>query len=184
PNGHALSYASRGCPGASGGMADAHGSGPCVRKDVRVQLPPRPPETTSLSGCEREVVLFVAEVRYLTGLVTRLWDAPGPGDRSSLHGRVAVHHAANLDAFGDRLATRPGRGRQQRGDLEGPLLGRHVDFHVAREHLARWCERAAGDRRLSAAVTADHGGLVDQRQLGDPLAAVLQLPAHVVHVLH
>ena len=27
---------------ASGGMADAHGSGPCVRKDVRVQLPPRP----------------------------------------------------------------------------------------------------------------------------------------------
>jgi hypothetical protein len=26
-------------------MADAHGSGPCVRKDVRVQLPPRPPGT-------------------------------------------------------------------------------------------------------------------------------------------
>src|SRR3954452_15529135 len=24
-------------------MADAHGSGPCVRKDVGVQLPPRPP---------------------------------------------------------------------------------------------------------------------------------------------
>jgi hypothetical protein len=23
-------------------MADAHGSGPCVRKDVGVQLPPRP----------------------------------------------------------------------------------------------------------------------------------------------
>jgi hypothetical protein len=30
---------------ASGGMADAHGSGPCVRKDVGVQLPPRPPFT-------------------------------------------------------------------------------------------------------------------------------------------
>src|SRR6476620_7407045 len=27
---------------ASGEMADAHGSGPCVRKDVGVQLPPRP----------------------------------------------------------------------------------------------------------------------------------------------
>src|SRR4051794_24547555 len=27
---------------ASGGMADAHGSGPCVRKDVGVQLPPCP----------------------------------------------------------------------------------------------------------------------------------------------
>src|SRR5258706_2043853 len=27
----------------SGGMADAHGSGPCVRKDVRVQLPCSPP---------------------------------------------------------------------------------------------------------------------------------------------
>jgi hypothetical protein len=26
-------------------MADAHGSGPCVRKDVRVQLPPRPRAT-------------------------------------------------------------------------------------------------------------------------------------------
>jgi hypothetical protein len=26
-------------------MADAHGSGPCVRKDVRVQLPPRPLES-------------------------------------------------------------------------------------------------------------------------------------------
>src|SRR6266536_4858816 len=25
-----------------GGMADAHGSGPCVRKDVGVQLPPSP----------------------------------------------------------------------------------------------------------------------------------------------
>src|SRR5690348_1734501 len=29
-------------PGAGGGTADAHGSGPCVRKDVRVQIPPRP----------------------------------------------------------------------------------------------------------------------------------------------
>src|SRR5664279_5055874 len=27
---------------ASGEMADAHGSGPCVRKDVGVQLPPYP----------------------------------------------------------------------------------------------------------------------------------------------
>src|SRR5260370_28274071 len=29
-------------PRAGGGTADAHGSGPCVRKDVRVQIPPRP----------------------------------------------------------------------------------------------------------------------------------------------
>src|SRR6266702_7344424 len=36
---------------ASGGMADAHGSGPCVRKDVGVQLPPRPP--TSAGMCPR-----------------------------------------------------------------------------------------------------------------------------------
>jgi hypothetical protein len=39
-------------------MADAHGSGPCVRKDVRVQLPPRPPAehvrgTRSLLGGHR-----------------------------------------------------------------------------------------------------------------------------------
>ncbi len=27
---------------AGGGTVDAHGSGPCVRKDVRVQIPPRP----------------------------------------------------------------------------------------------------------------------------------------------
>ncbi len=31
---------------ASGGMADAHGSGPCVRKDVGVQLPPCPRESS------------------------------------------------------------------------------------------------------------------------------------------
>ena len=30
-------------------MADAHGSGPCIRKDVGVQLPPRPPSLTSLT---------------------------------------------------------------------------------------------------------------------------------------
>ena len=35
---------------ASGGMADAHGSGPCVRKDVRVQLPPRPPCHLRIAG--------------------------------------------------------------------------------------------------------------------------------------
>ncbi len=29
-------------PRAGGGTADAHGSGPCVREDVRVQIPPRP----------------------------------------------------------------------------------------------------------------------------------------------
>lgn len=29
----------------SGGMADAHGSGPCARKGVRVQLPPSPPQS-------------------------------------------------------------------------------------------------------------------------------------------
>src|SRR5215510_1654607 len=31
-------------------MADAHGSGPCVRKDVRVQIPPRPRVARCLSG--------------------------------------------------------------------------------------------------------------------------------------
>src|SRR6185312_10958582 len=35
---------------ASGGMADAHGSGPCVRKDVRVQLPPRPQSPLLIAG--------------------------------------------------------------------------------------------------------------------------------------
>jgi hypothetical protein len=40
---------------ASGGMADAHGSGPCVRKDVGVQLPPRPPRKAcvDLGFCRR-----------------------------------------------------------------------------------------------------------------------------------
>src|SRR3954453_13895244 len=42
---------------ASGGMADAHGSGPCVRKDVGVQLPPCPPNPegfpTSSGRCDR-----------------------------------------------------------------------------------------------------------------------------------
>ena len=31
-------------PWGSGGMADAHGSGPCAREGVRVQLPPSPPD--------------------------------------------------------------------------------------------------------------------------------------------
>src|SRR4051812_50220867 len=31
-------------------MADAHGSGPCVRKDVGVQLPPRPPSIRVAGG--------------------------------------------------------------------------------------------------------------------------------------
>src|SRR5690348_4907050 len=35
-------------PRAGGGTADAHGSGPCVRKDVRVQIPPRPLISCSL----------------------------------------------------------------------------------------------------------------------------------------
>jgi hypothetical protein len=35
---------------ASGGMADAHGSGPCVRKDVGVQLPPCPLKVVHESG--------------------------------------------------------------------------------------------------------------------------------------
>src|SRR3954447_4311987 len=34
---------------ASGGMADAHGSGPCVRKDVGVQLPPCPLQSGGFS---------------------------------------------------------------------------------------------------------------------------------------
>src|SRR5690349_2774108 len=38
----------RGC----GGMADAHGSGPCVRKDVGVQLPPSPPDHL-VTSCPR-----------------------------------------------------------------------------------------------------------------------------------
>jgi hypothetical protein len=35
---------------ASGGMADAHGSGPCVRKDVGVQLPPCPRQSWDSPG--------------------------------------------------------------------------------------------------------------------------------------
>src|SRR4051794_15772093 len=41
-------------------MADAHGSGPCVRKDVRVQLPPRPPIVA-------ESAPLVEEARLLCG---------------------------------------------------------------------------------------------------------------------
>lgn len=34
---------------ASGGMADAHGSGPCTRKGVGVQVPPRAQDDGSLT---------------------------------------------------------------------------------------------------------------------------------------
>ncbi len=39
--------------GASGGMADAHGSGPCVRKDVEVQLLSRAPKVPLTRGNSR-----------------------------------------------------------------------------------------------------------------------------------
>src|SRR5665213_2005389 len=34
-------------------MADAHGSGPCVREDVGVQLPPRPPDVIRITAGQR-----------------------------------------------------------------------------------------------------------------------------------
>ena len=43
--GAGMGYSVPGLPRGSGGMADAHGSGPCARKGVRVQLPPSPPPT-------------------------------------------------------------------------------------------------------------------------------------------
>ena len=55
---------------ASGGMADAHGSGPCVRKDVRVQLPPRPHSFISAPRAVRMVGQH-QQIRVLLGRVLR-----------------------------------------------------------------------------------------------------------------
>ena len=57
------------CPGgagrarASGEMADAHGSGPCVRKDVGVQLPPCPLDRDIQRGLSSGGVFLVSHER-------------------------------------------------------------------------------------------------------------------------
>src|SRR6266567_1532132 len=68
---------------ASGGMADAHGSGPCVRKDVGVQLPPCPlpvstPWYLSISRNTRQDPLCRGVDRACR--VGHGWDIPNLGD--------------------------------------------------------------------------------------------------------
>src|SRR2546423_13329080 len=66
-------------------MADAHGSGPCVRKDVRVQLPPRPPAGPwSPNRLPRGLIIFggrtpqTPTVRWLRCVGSlRWWSVPG-----------------------------------------------------------------------------------------------------------
>src|SRR5690242_20184250 len=62
-------------------MADAHGSGPCVRKDVGVQLPPRPPASTRIivgRAASRDVgVVALPEARLLQAQ-DRPWEVPEP----------------------------------------------------------------------------------------------------------
>jgi hypothetical protein len=59
-------------PRAGGGTADAHGSGPCVRKDVRVQIPPRPRDS---SRCSQALRASFPEIR---GVLARGGDPPEP----------------------------------------------------------------------------------------------------------
>src|SRR5712691_2470433 len=66
-------------PRAGGGTADAHGSGPCVRKDVRVQIPPRPRVGLAYS-------LALASFAYAR--------SAGPGGRPPGTPRVAPSPAA------------------------------------------------------------------------------------------
>src|SRR3954470_18844176 len=77
---------------ASGGMADAHGSGPCVRKDVGVQLPPRPPFVADLSDRGHALACsaadrFAAEQRHQQGQRDDLYGDDHRGDRAAA-GRV------------------------------------------------------------------------------------------------
>src|SRR3954453_20817616 len=60
---------------ASGGMADAHGSGPCVRKDVGVQLPPCPLDPGGSPGLSPGVDLPPDRGERLRGATV-----PGVGD--------------------------------------------------------------------------------------------------------
>src|SRR3954453_2044800 len=87
-------------------MADAHGSGPCVRKDVRVQLPPRPPllglrdplprTAGARSGTEPErATTPVTRVRRVV-LWRKRWNTSPP------------HHPARITTF--RTAGRTLRG--------------------------------------------------------------------------
>jgi hypothetical protein len=54
-------------------MADAHGSGPCVRKDVGVQLPPCPPIKVRISGDEADLLTVAVGTGVRFGELTALW---------------------------------------------------------------------------------------------------------------
>ena len=78
-------------------MADAHGSGPCVRKDVRVQLPPRPPMLAAY-GC------------FAVGGGRVLFWGPSPQTptvRAPLDSRWSTWGLTSCSAFGHQCPPRP-----------------------------------------------------------------------------
>src|SRR3712207_1455351 len=92
-------------------MADAHGSGPCVRKDVGVQLPPCPPaRRAGPSGPARRRQGSDPDEK---GHRDRGPVVPSGGDRPCVGGGSAVVHLSlglPCLTIGGQHVTWPGRG--------------------------------------------------------------------------
>src|SRR5690606_26804562 len=82
-------------PRGSGGMADAHGSGPCAREGVRVQLPPSPPPRRASSAGAGEARRRLRDVR----------GASPYGEVSVTHMGCVWHHIQATLSVGWSTAT-------------------------------------------------------------------------------
>jgi hypothetical protein len=124
-------------------MADAHGSGPCVRKDVGVQVPPRPPSTNSVRADSRLQTTGLREQVQKSLSQTGSYGAPTdakPGGTRCARQRLSTHHRTHVGrGLGERGGHRHGRCCRSRGDCgrepcfqAGPSPGR--GHQPARRH--------------------------------------------------
>ena len=118
-------------------LADAQDSGSCVRKDVRVQVPPRPPTTTrpprAGHKCRGQVSTTLPAAPRACGQ-RRAWDpstrsvevsSQSPALPHGASGRARVPSGAGGRGAGESVRGRPGPGAAPPcGELRGRTPGR------------------------------------------------------------
>ena len=140
---------------ASGGMADAHGSGPCVRKDVGVQLPPRAQIACMAQLHSRRPGARQVGRRRKTG--RGRWRTPDITARSTPGTQTSSCPAGQR--IHDSLGHRVGRGGERRWG--GPRSSGYAQSRAARRALhARALQRVA--EALVEGVDAGLGRPVDE----------------------